>query len=131
MIRQSQSNALLAYCERKVESIKREIEDAEAVHDEAPHRTEYTDFLHTDFIHDLNTKLTRWELIKEDAEMIETMPDSVPTFTSRVVARAVPVICMFLGAVVGVELAVAVIYQDKELAWSNAKNFWSQVWRLM
>jgi hypothetical protein len=116
MLRQEQSDALMAYLEAKVDSVKREIEDAEASYAEAPNRNEWTDFCHCDVMHELNGKLNFWERKLEDAELLEIESPALPTITSRIRAASASVLGILLGMVVGIELAIAFIYQNNDLA---------------
>lgn len=117
MLRQSQSNALISFIGRKIEEIKKEIEQQEASWAEAPNKSEHLEMNWCDAMQGLMWKLDRWVQMLEDAMDIEIV-DQAPAASPSRMAKTISAV-----GVIGVSLALALLiavpflFENSELAW--------------
>lgn len=117
MITLKQSNSLINYIGRKIEEIKKEVEQQEARWAEAPNKSEYLEMNWCDAMQGLMWKLERWVQVLEDAMDIEIV-DEAPAASPSRMAKTISAV-----GVIGVSLALALLFavpflfENSELAW--------------
>ena len=129
MLDPKQHAALIAFCDAKIESVKGEMDYEDARYDELPRITDRSMMSHDDTMRNLNGKLAKWERIRSDAEGLEVTDRRKVErrAANKAASFAISTLAVFAGIAVGIMTGVAVIFSDRDLVWSNAKGFWTQV----
>lgn len=123
---QKEIDTEIAAIDAKVAEVKREIEDQESFHAEAPNHSEFFDMIHSDQIQQLEWKLDSLQLKRDQLEMMtadefelpadEKMPEPAP---NKIALFATHGLLLIPGLLIG----LCFIYENSEVA-SGVLDIW-------
>jgi hypothetical protein len=117
MLRQEQSEGLLAFIEDKIAKIKKEIEQEEASWAKAPNKSEHLEMKWCDAMQELMWKLERWVEMLEDAMDIEIVDEAPAASPSRMAKTISAVGVIGVSMALALLIAVPFLFENSELAW--------------